>query len=67
MVYGLAQIAAYRERAFSSLQIVDEDAFQRGIERLEADSGSGPIPALSLYTIVWGEKPRSAEQPNGGR
>lgn len=65
--YDLVEIAAYRDRAFSSLHLIDEDAFQRGIERLDADLASGPIPSLSLYTIVWGEKPRSPEQANGGR
>lgn len=67
MAYDLAQIAAYRDRAFSSLHIIDEDAFGRGIARMEADLVSGPIPSLSLYTIVWGEKLRSPEQTHGGR
>jgi ubiquinone/menaquinone biosynthesis C-methylase UbiE len=67
MEYDLTRITAYRDRAFSSLHLIDEDAFQRGIERLDADLASGPVPSLSLYTIVWGEKPRSPEQPNGGR
>ena len=65
--YDLVEIAAYRDRAFSSLHLIDEDALQRGIERLDADLASGPIPSLSLYTIVWGEKPRSHVQTHGGR
>lgn len=67
MEYDLTQITAYRDRAFSSLHIINGAAFQRGIERLEADLASGPIRSLSLYTIVWGEKPRSPKQLNGGR
>lgn len=65
--YDLAEINSYRDRAFSSLHLIDEHAFQRGIERLEADLASGPIPSRSLYTIVWGEKPRSPVHENGGR
>lgn len=65
--YDLTSIDAYRDRAFSSLHLIDDDAFQSGIERLEAELAAGPIPSLSLYTIVWGENPRSPGQTNGGR
>jgi SAM-dependent methyltransferase len=56
--YEIADLAPYRERAFSSLVLLDEDAFRRGIERMERDLARGPIPALSLYTLIWGELPR---------
>jgi SAM-dependent methyltransferase len=55
--YELADIHPYRDRAFSSLHLIDEGAFRRGIKRLEGDLASGPISCISLYTIIWGMKP----------
>lgn len=56
--YELMDIAPYRDRAFSSLVLLGEDAFQRGIERMERELARGPIPARSLYTLIWGKLPR---------
>jgi ubiquinone/menaquinone biosynthesis C-methylase UbiE len=55
--YNLDDIEAYRDRAFSSLLLIDDEAFRRGIGRLEADLARGPIPCVSLYTLIWGELP----------
>jgi ubiquinone/menaquinone biosynthesis C-methylase UbiE len=55
--YDLEDIQAYRDRAFSSLLLIGEDAFRRGISRLEADLARGPIPCVSLYTMIWTQKP----------
>jgi SAM-dependent methyltransferase len=55
--YELSDVQPYRDRAFSSLHLIGEDAFAAGLVRLEADLRSGPIAALSLYTLVWGQKP----------
>jgi ubiquinone/menaquinone biosynthesis C-methylase UbiE len=55
--YELTDIRPYRERAFSSLLLIDDEAFQRRIAHLEAELTSGPIIGLSLYTIVWGSVP----------
>jgi ubiquinone/menaquinone biosynthesis C-methylase UbiE len=55
--YDLDDISAYRDRAFSSLLLINEEAFRDGISRLEADLARGPIPAVSLYTIIWGTAP----------
>ena len=52
--YDLADIQAYRDHAFSSLHMVEEDAFRRGIARLEADVARGPVSCISLYTMIWG-------------
>ena len=49
-----SDIQAYRDRAFSSLHLIEEEAFRRGISRLEADLARGPIPCVSLYTMIWG-------------
>lgn len=55
--YGLDEIQAYRDRAFSSLLLIEDEAFRRGISQLEADLAQGPIPCISLYTIIWGIAP----------
>jgi ubiquinone/menaquinone biosynthesis C-methylase UbiE len=55
--YDLDDIQAYRDRAFSSLLLIEEEAFRRGISRLEADLARGPIPCRSLYTMIWGTRP----------
>ena len=55
--FDLDEIQAYRDRAFSSLHLIEEDAFRRGISRLEADLARGPIPCVSLYTMIWGYLP----------
>jgi SAM-dependent methyltransferase len=57
--YELTDLRAYRERAFSSLLLIDDDAHQRGMARLVAELERGPIPCVSLYTIVWGTLPRA--------
>jgi len=55
--YDLEDIQAYKDRAFSSLILIEEEAFRRGISRLEADLALGPIPCVSLYTMIWGALP----------
>lgn len=52
--YPLSDIRGYRERAYSSLHLIPDPAFQNGLARLEAELAEGPIAALSLYTLVWG-------------
>jgi ubiquinone/menaquinone biosynthesis C-methylase UbiE len=52
--YDLSDIQPYRDRAFSSLQLIDEASFQRGLRRLERDLEIGPVRCVSLYTMIWG-------------
>jgi SAM-dependent methyltransferase len=54
--YGLSDIQAYRDRAFSALHLIPGDAFQRGMERLEEDLRRGPIACVSWYVLLWGTK-----------
>lgn len=51
--YPLMEIQPYRERAFSCLHAIGDDAWRRGLDRLEIARSTGPVPARSLYTIVW--------------
>jgi ubiquinone/menaquinone biosynthesis C-methylase UbiE len=54
--YLLTDIQAYREKTFSTLHLIPEQAFQRGIEQMERDLSRGPISCVSRYTMVWGRK-----------
>lgn len=60
-VYDLNDIQPYRDRVFSSLHLIPDDAVARGVSRLDAELANGPVPALSLYTLVWGTKGPSFE------
>jgi SAM-dependent methyltransferase len=54
--YELSDIQKYRDKAFSSLHLISPEAFARGIQRLESDVKAQPIPAISLYLLLWGVK-----------
>jgi len=54
--YQLADIQAYRDKAFSALHLIPEDAFQLGVEHMERDLRSGPICCVSRYVLLWGTK-----------
>jgi SAM-dependent methyltransferase len=54
--YALRDIQKYRDKAFSSLHLISTEAFARGIQRLEHDLQAHPIPAVSLYLLLWGVK-----------
>jgi SAM-dependent methyltransferase len=57
LAYELTDVQPYRDRAFSSLHLIDDGAFAAGMVRLESDLRQGPVRALSLYTLVWGQRP----------
>jgi len=58
--YPLTDIQAYRDKAFSALHLISEEAFQRGMERMERDLQGDycrtPILCVSRYTLLWGIK-----------
>jgi ubiquinone/menaquinone biosynthesis C-methylase UbiE len=54
--YQLEDIQAYKNKVFSSLNLISEEAFQRGINRMEEDLKKGPIQCVSRFSLVWGEK-----------
>jgi ubiquinone/menaquinone biosynthesis C-methylase UbiE len=51
--YPLTELAPYRDRAFSCLHAIGEEAWRRGLERLETAAAASPVEARSFYTIVW--------------
>jgi ubiquinone/menaquinone biosynthesis C-methylase UbiE len=54
--FTTTDIQAYRDRAFSSLHLITEEAFQAGIRRMEADLQKGPIQCVPRYLLLWGVK-----------
>ncbi len=55
--YQFSNLQIYRDRAFSVLHLISEEAFQRGLARLEQDlRQTGSIQAVSRYSLLWGKK-----------
>lgn len=52
--YFCSDIGPYRDRAFSSLHLIDDEAFARGLARLQTDLSRGPVQAGSGYVMLWG-------------
>ncbi len=53
----LDNIEPYRTKAHSSLSLIPEDDFARGIERFEQDLRLGPVPVIWRYLLLWAIKP----------
>ena len=62
--FQLTDAQAYRDKAFSSLHLISEEAFERGLQRMERDLEAGPILGISRYVLLWGAKARR-ELPRG--
>lgn len=54
--YELTDTRPYRKKVFSSLQLISEAAFRRGIQRLNREVSSGPIGCGSRCLLMWGSK-----------
>lgn len=54
--YLLSDSAAYERKAFSSLHLISEAAFAKGLDRMKQDLKKGPISCISRYVIYWGQK-----------
>jgi ubiquinone/menaquinone biosynthesis C-methylase UbiE len=52
----VADLEPYRARVFSSLRLIPQEAFARGMGRLEDDFKKGPVPWVSRYLMLWGTK-----------
>jgi ubiquinone/menaquinone biosynthesis C-methylase UbiE len=47
----------YEAKAFSSLRMIPDAAFERGLERLKSDLGRGPLRAVvPVLTLLWASK-----------
>jgi ubiquinone/menaquinone biosynthesis C-methylase UbiE len=52
----LTGIGPFRDKAYSALHLITQAAFERGLACLQADLRAGPIPNVSRYALVWGQK-----------
>jgi ubiquinone/menaquinone biosynthesis C-methylase UbiE len=55
--YSLDSIEPYAAKAFSCLHLIPDEAFERGLCRMEEDLCTGPIPCTTRYVLLWGVKP----------
>ncbi len=56
MTFEIDDAQSYRDRAYSSLHLIPEQAFKDGLANLEKDLEQGPVPGFSSYTLLWGNK-----------
>lgn len=56
--HSITDISIYRARAFSCLHLISDEAFARGLQRMQADlARQGELPGLTQYLLAWGAKP----------
>jgi ubiquinone/menaquinone biosynthesis C-methylase UbiE len=62
----LENMDPYRARVFSGLARISDEAYARGIDRMEKALQAGPIASVSRYLMLWGTKIRSlmGNRPN---
>jgi len=52
----VTDISLWKNKASSTLNLIPEEAFQRGIARMEEDLEKRPIKWVSPYLLIWGKK-----------
>jgi ubiquinone/menaquinone biosynthesis C-methylase UbiE len=52
----LRDLSPYRAKVFSGLRLLSEDAYERGLRRIETDLAKGPIPLVSRYLLLWAKR-----------
>jgi ubiquinone/menaquinone biosynthesis C-methylase UbiE len=55
--FSISDTEAYRDKAFSCLQLIPEDEFARGLHAMESDLRLGPLKGASELVFIWGERP----------
>ena len=53
LVDRMTDARMYADKACSSLHLIAEDAFRRGMRRLEAELAKGPLPRQWRYVLLW--------------
>ena len=56
LTFEIDDAQSYRDRAYSSLHLIPQQAFQNGLAKLEKDLEQGPVTGFSSYTLLWGNK-----------
>ncbi len=57
---NLTRIEPYCARAFSALRLIDDEAFARGLARLEDDVARGAVRCVARYVMLWAQKPNNS-------
>jgi SAM-dependent methyltransferase len=52
----VTDLGPYRDRAYSCLRLISDEAFRRGLARMEADARAGPIAWVPRYSLLWGTR-----------
>jgi ubiquinone/menaquinone biosynthesis C-methylase UbiE len=55
--FSITDAGPYRDKAFSCLQLIPDDAFQSGLSAMEADLHTGPVEGNSELVFLWGKRP----------
>jgi ubiquinone/menaquinone biosynthesis C-methylase UbiE len=55
--YQITDARPYRDKAYSALHLISEEAWRAGMARLERDLAQGPVQGVSRYACVWGQRP----------
>jgi ubiquinone/menaquinone biosynthesis C-methylase UbiE len=58
--YDLSDASAFQRKAFSCLRLISEDAFNRGLERLQRELAAGPLRCVSRNLVYVAWKPSTA-------
>ncbi len=54
--YVLTSAQPFRDRAYSSLHLIPEEAWRAGLSRLERDLARGPVRGTARYACLWGRR-----------
>ena len=54
--YTLDNIESYRRKTFSCLNLISEESFKIGIERMSKDLEAGPIQCVVRHFVLWNRK-----------
>jgi ubiquinone/menaquinone biosynthesis C-methylase UbiE len=54
--YEITDTKPYRDKAYSALHLISEDAWRAGVARLERDLAQGPVRGVARYACLWGRK-----------
>ena len=54
--YEITDAQPYRDKAYSALHLISEDAWRAGVAHLERDLAQGPVRGVSRYVCLWGRK-----------
>ena len=55
--YSVTEPSRFEDRSYSSLHLISDDDFARGIERMRADLARGPIVGVLRSSVLWGRRP----------